>query len=542
MRTVILISLFFLFSINSYSVPPYPDMFSEESQFHFSKAPSSKVYQGYKLRKSDITRHYAEKPKISAIGEQKVIVILIDFRDVIHNRDKEFFEDLIFSRTNPWSLYSYYKQASNGNIEISGTVLGWYNSSQDMVYYGKDGDSLDNANCDKSLLTREALLLASKDEFDFSEYDKNGDGKLDHIIIVHAGPGQEKNNEPYGTDCIWSHYGEIQPPQFIGKLRAEKYCMISEYSPIGVIAHEFGHSLGLPDLYDNTFVSNGIGIWGVMGYGAWLMGGRYPSLPCAWSKVFLGWVKPDLITKDEKVILDNEHRQIVKVPIDENEYFLLENRRRIGFDEYIPEEGLLIWHIDDSVGCIDANDVNSDVNHKRVDLEEADGYFDLDKKINYGDTGDVYNHDTSFSPHTVPNSYSYSAGDTGITIENIKISDKTIEFDVRFGNISLFTGDIVSDNGEIPIQNFPNPFNPDTWIPYHLQEDSNVLIKIYSASGQLVRILDLGYKTAGSYISKSDAAYWDGKSESGDEVSSGVYFYHLQTGKSVLIKKMTIIK
>ncbi|MGQ9610525.1 MAG: M6 family metalloprotease domain-containing protein, partial [bacterium] len=499
-------------------------------------------YQGYKLRKSDITRHYAEKTKISAIGEQKVIVILIDFRDVIHNRDKEFFEDLIFSHTNPWSLYSYYKQASNGNIEISGTVLGWYNSSQDMVYYGKDGDSLDNANGDKSSLAREALLLASKDGFDFSEYDKNEDGKLDHIIIVHAGPSQEKDNEPYGTDCIWSHYGEIRPPQFIGKLRAEKYCMISEYSPIGVIAHEFGHSLGLPDLYDNTFVSNGIGIWGVMGYGAWLMGGRYPSLPCAWSKVFLGWVKPDLITKDERVLLDNEHKQIVKVPIDENEYFLLENRRRIGFDEYIPEEGLLIWHIDDSVGCIDANDVNSDVSHKRVDLEEADGYFDLDKKINYGDTGDIYNHGTSFSPYTIPNSYSYSVKNTGIAIENIKITEKTIEFDVRFGNISLFIGDIVSDNGEIPIQNFPNPFNPDTWIPYRLQEDSNVLIKIYSASGQLVRTLDLGYKTAGSYISKSDAAYWDGKNESGDEVSSGVYFYHLQTGKSVLIKKMTIIK
>ncbi len=544
MKIVFAISLLavFLFSVNSYPVPPYPDMLNEESQSSFSKAPGSKVYSDYKLRKNDITRFNAIKPKSSATGDQKVIVILIDFRDVYHNRDKKFFEDLIFSSTNPWSLYSYYKQASEGNMEISGAVIGWYRSSHDMVYYGKDGDGLDNANCDKSELTREALLLAEKDGFDFSDYDNNGDGKIDHLIIIHAGPGQEKNNEPYGTDCIWSHFDKIQPPQPIGKLYAEKYCMVSEYSPIGVIAHEFGHSLGLPDLYDNTFVSNGIGIWGIMGYGAWLMGGRYPSLPCAWSRVFLGWVKPNLITKNERVILDSKQRWVVKIPIDENEYFLIENCLRTGFDEYLPEEGLLIWHIDDSVGCIEVNDVNNNVYHKRVDLEEADGYFDLDKRINYGDTGDIYNHTTLFSPYTVPNSYSYSGRNTGITIENIKIDDKTIEFDVRFDDISSSNKDLVSDNEEIPIQNFPNPFNPDTWIPYHLKEDSKVLIKIYSSSGQLVKTLDLGYKTAGSYISKSDAAYWNGKNEYGDDVASGIYFYHLQTDKSVLIKKMTMIK
>ncbi len=425
MRSTLIISLLtvFLFSVDSYSVPPYPGMFEEECQSRFSKAPSSKMFSNYNLRKHEITEYRAIKSKDSAIGEQKVIVILIDFKDVKYSRDKKFFEDLIFSRTNPWSLYSYYKQASDGNMEISGTVLGWYSSSQNMVYYGKDGDGLDNANCNISELAREALLLASRDGFDFSDYDENGDGKIDHIVIIHAGPGQEINNKPYGTDCIWSHSGKIQPLELIDELCAEKYCMVSEFSPIGVLAHEFGHSLGLPDLYDNTFVSNGIGIWGVMGYGAWIMGGKFPSLPCAWSKVFLGWVKPDLVVRDGKIILDNEQKRIVKLPIDENEYFLIESRRRVGFDEYLPEEGLLIWHIDDSVGCIDENDVNNNVYHKRVDLEEADGYFDLDKRINYGDTGDIYNNfynAVSFSPYTVPNSYSYSNKNTGITIENIK--------------------------------------------------------------------------------------------------------------------------
>ncbi len=546
MKFTIIISLLilFLFNFDSYSVPPYPGMFGEESQSGFSKAPSSKIFSDHSLRKHEISRYYAVKSKDSAIGEQKVIVILIDFKDVKHSHDKSFFEDLIFSPANPWSLYSYYKQASDGNMEISGTVLGWYSSSQSMVYYGKDGDSLDNANCSISELAKEALLLAGKDGFDFSDYDKNGDGKIDHIIIIHAGPGQEINNKPYGTDCIWSHFGKIQPSELIGKLYAEKYCMVSEYSPIGVIAHEFGHSLGLPDLYDNTFVSNGIGIWGIMGYGAWLMGGKYPSLPCAWSKVFLGWIKPDEIIKDDRIIMDNGRNQIIKIPIDENEYFLVENRRRIGFDEYLPEEGILIWHIDDSVGCVDANDVNNNVYHKRVDLEEADGCFDLDKRINYGDTGDIYNSytSTSFSPYTIPNSYSYSVKNTWIIIENIKINEKTTEFDVRFGNAQSCPRNTTSINNDMPFQNFPNPFNPDTWIPYHLEEDSNVLIKIYSASGQLIRTLDIGYKTAGSYISKSDSAYWDGKNESGFNVASGVYFYHLQTNRSITVKKMTLIK
>lgn len=543
MKFVVIISLlaFTLFSIDSYAVPPYPGTFNDEYPSQFSKAP--RLFSDHELREHEITNCNAERSKDSAIGEQKVIVILIEFRDVKHNRDKAFFEDLIFSHTNPWSLYSYYKRASDGKMELSGVILGWYSSLKDMAYYGKDGNSFDNANCDESELVKEALSLASKDGFDFSEYDNNGDGKIDHLIIVHAGPGQEINNKPYGTNCIWSRYGKIQPPELIDGLYASKYCMVSEFSPIGVIAHEFGHSLGLPDLYDNKFTSNGIGIWGVMGYGVWFMGGKYPSLPCAWSKVYLGWVKPDVVTNDGKIILNNERNQIIKIPIDENEYFLIENLRGTGLNEYFPD-GLLIWHIDDSVGCVEANDVNNNVHHKRVDLEEADGYFDLDKRINYGDSDDIYNDDNarSFSPYTIPNSFSYSGKDTGITIENIKVNDKCIEFDVKFGNSSSYTKDIVSKNDDIIIQNFPNPFNPDTWIPYHLKEDSNVLIKIYSVSGQLVRTLNLGYKTAGSYISKSDSAYWDGKNEYGDTVASGVYFYHLQTDKSILVKKMTMIK
>jgi hypothetical protein len=90
------------------------------------------------------------------------------------------------------------------------------------------------------------------------------------------------------------------------------------------------------------------------------------------------------------------------------------------------------------------------------------------------------------------------------------------------------------------LQNFPNPFNPETWIPYQLTEDSEIVIRVYSATGQLIRAIDLGYMEAGSYVSRDTAAYWDGMNESGETVTSGVYFYAIKSGRFRAIKKMII--
>jgi len=91
-------------------------------------------------------------------------------------------------------------------------------------------------------------------------------------------------------------------------------------------------------------------------------------------------------------------------------------------------------------------------------------------------------------------------------------------------------------------QNYPNPFNPDTWIPYKLVNNSAAAMKIYDAGGKLIRTLKLGYKTAGIYVTKNRAAYWDGKNDSGEDVSSGVYFYILETDEFQSVKKMTLKK
>jgi hypothetical protein len=106
---------------------------------------------------------------------------------------------------------------------------------------------------------------------------------------------------------------------------------------------------------------------------------------------------------------------------------------------------------------------------------------------------------------------------------------------------------LLSKREDLPKQtsllaNYPNPFNPETWIPYELSIDTNVEIMIYSSSGQLVRRLDLGYKSAGRYTQRAKSAYWDGKNEAGEKVSSGVYFYSLQTKDYSQTKKMVISK
>ena len=92
------------------------------------------------------------------------------------------------------------------------------------------------------------------------------------------------------------------------------------------------------------------------------------------------------------------------------------------------------------------------------------------------------------------------------------------------------------------LPNYPNPFNPETWIPYQLATDTNVQILIYDPRGILVRRLELGYQPRGHYTGRSRAAYWDGRNGLGEPVASGIYFYQLQADEIFLTRKMVILK
>ncbi len=115
--------------------------------------------------------------------------------------------------------------------------------------------------------------------------------------------------------------------------------------------------------------------------------------------------------------------------------------------------------------------------------------------------------------------------------------------DIRdaFLNLELRVGDVRPED-TILAQNFPNPFNPETWIPYQLSQPTEVSIQIYNVSGHLVRTLDLGWQATGSYMTPSSAAYWDGRNAVGERVASGIYFYTLQTADFTATRRMVILK
>jgi len=127
-------------------------------------------------------------------------------------------------------------------------------------------------------------------------------------------------------------------------------------------------------------------------------------------------------------------------------------------------------------------------------------------------------------------------------------ANSTAAFDsIKLTKVELNAGLVKATLDKLPqkltlLQNYPNPFNPETWIPYELNQTANVEVRIYNINGRLVRHLPLGLQMPGSYIAKDKAVYWDGANDSGEKVSSGVYFYQLKAGEKSLVRKMVIMK
>ena len=119
--------------------------------------------------------------------------------------------------------------------------------------------------------------------------------------------------------------------------------------------------------------------------------------------------------------------------------------------------------------------------------------------------------------------------------------DSSIGFQLGIANLKRLLAAITPAETAL-LPNYPNPFNPETWIPYHLSNDAEVRLTIYDTKGVPVRQFDLGYQPAGYYTNRSKAAYWDGCNESGESVASGVYFYQLRAGDYTALRRMVILK
>ena len=129
-----------------------------------------------------------------------------------------------------------------------------------------------------------------------------------------------------------------------------------------------------------------------------------------------------------------------------------------------------------------------------------------------------------------------------VELTDVILSDATpAALPVGWRNARVAASPLSVDHTAV-LSNYPNPFNPETWIPYQLSEAAEVTLTIYGATGQVIRTLDLGHQPTGVYRSKSRAAYWDGRNDLGERVASGLYFYTLTAGEFTATGKMLIMK
>jgi M6 family metalloprotease-like protein/PGF-pre-PGF domain-containing protein len=319
------------------------------------------------------TKQYISSPT----GEQKVVVILVNFTDKTQNASNTpaYFWNMLFNTSNPYSMASYYNEVSYGQISFTGVIAGnkWYQSANSLAYYGGDCSDVGSDDCFGPIyeLTREAVQLADAD-INFANYDSDSDDVVDHVIVIHAGYGQEYS---YVANDIWSHRWYIDYPygeEVDGKY-VLGYTMNPEYGKVGVFAHEMGHDIGLPDLYDTDTGAYVVGKWDLMDYGSWAGPGDDGSVPThlsSWSKILLGWLIPTSITSESPrtyyvdYLAANAEAYIVNTSLiaAQDEYFIVENRKKASFDAYIPEEGIVIWHIDNYFAGEDGlsfNDINA---------------------------------------------------------------------------------------------------------------------------------------------------------------------------------------
>jgi len=416
-------------------------------------------------------------------------------------------------------LHNYYRANSFGHCNISYVVkpdrpTDSYQLPHKMSYYSgfdhydpKTGIVWFNNYAMEMGMVRivaDAIAAADQDPtIDFSEYDA--------IIVFHAGtllqtsinffrfldipsatipPGALEyylgvpyiivNNGQDTIQCPISCLSEMA--------RVDQYMV----GALGTVVHEFGHVLGLPDLYDVTGWSNGVGAFDLMGTGGWVgmpdagvPEGSIPANMGAWTRYFFGhytndpvWVEPLVVTRPESLLalrasaVDTTqsgiaNQTMIKVPISSTEFFLIENREQDikqkdtiiidvedgvpvyvdngEFDFFLPGSGILIWHIDDNViyANYDYNTIQIDPKHKGIDVEEADGvqHFDawvyIDSLEYYGSKYDLFFVDDSnksnrkFGPFTNPNSDGYF-GKSLINIDILSKLDTLMNLSVKF--------------------------------------------------------------------------------------------------------------
>jgi len=397
-------------------------------------------------------------------GELNVPVFLIlyagtDSASLVANVSRATVQDRLYGTTlaPPYSVHTFYREISDDRLLVNGTVLEWTRVDSAATYYEGNCNGLCSGGAVDELI--EEMVALHDDDVDFSQFDSDGDGVVDAVVLIHpeldGACGQNNNiwahRFSYGG---WTNGGRVQTNDGVtvndyiiqGGQGGDAGCTANQPVAMGVVAHETGHLFGLPDLYAvGNGVSEGIGHWGLMGAGNW----RLPSSPAymeAWSRGQLGWLTEVPIERDTTLDLtpvQASDTAFVLAMSNTEEYFLLENRQPLGPDVNLWGPGLLIWHVDPAriIQRAPTNQVNS-FSPEGLALEQSDGRGDLLLGNNRGDGGDPFPGSlarTVFSHQTNPSSARNDGTQTFIIVDSVEqlTPEGAVRVRIRYGVPSL---------------------------------------------------------------------------------------------------------
>lgn len=430
----------------------------------------------------------------SARSEWVVPIIRVAFTDSAIVYPKSVMEQMLFDTTGAvptGSMTQYYSWASGRRLTVRGEVVATVRVPHDRNYYAADAsgvNALGTPNNDYGLF-RDAIS-GCDGQVDFSRFDLDGDGYVDMLWIVHAGPGGEttaRRRDLWSltsrATASWSNGAVAETNDFIpGSLtqhvRIDRFTILPELSgfhpgqpaEIGVFCHEFGHTLGLPDLYDTSVLGGtanvGPGNWSLMSTGAYGGDGVSPDTPAgfgAWCMLWLGWANRIRPTQDTTLVLAPV---IDGGPLlefwfqgeDSPEHFLIENRIRESFDKKLANDGLVVNQVDEAmVGSrISGNRINTGPT-PGLRILEADGGFDLFNGYNHGDASDPFpgsTRRTHIDDLTTPSTRTFLGAPTNIALENITRVGRNVSVHVRVRSPGWTAPRDLAPGANEPVQSF----------------------------------------------------------------------------------------
>jgi M6 family metalloprotease-like protein len=377
---------------------------------------------------------YSDSPSIPTadVGANLGVSLM---RDVVQ---REFFDG---PNSRFATITEFYSELSGGLVTLVGDDYDWFQTGLSADDVAGTSNGLSSAD-DVGEFIVELLTNADDGSVDWCAHDNDGpdgmpnswddDGFVDLLAVMHPTSGAECGGA--GTGIVWSHYWQLSAS--VGQVFTTStislnggFVLVDDFTIQPVLScdsseiNEIGHGFGLPDLYAVDVSHGGVGRWGLMGTGPWGCDGQGAEMPCymtVWSKDVLGWTNTTTLLPDADLgvrALDPVETTGEVIRIDagdgNGDYYLLENRQRLGFDTSLPAPGLFVWQIDTETvnGAWAGNHVNTSASRMGVWLRQADGDNALAQAGERGDAGDPFpgvSGATDFHARTVPSSFTYN--------------------------------------------------------------------------------------------------------------------------------------